>query len=50
MPALARLSASSDVPAPDAYRTARQRWLLGGLLFLVTVINYVDRQVASFTG
>ena len=28
-------------------RAARVRWLLGGLLFLVTVINYVDRQVFS---
>jgi ACS family hexuronate transporter-like MFS transporter len=25
----------------------RRRWFLGGLLFLVTVINYVDRQVFS---
>lgn len=28
-------------------RSPRLRWCLGGLLFLVTVINYVDRQVFS---
>ena len=26
---------------------SRRRWLIGGLLFLVTVLNYVDRQVFS---
>ncbi len=30
-----------------AYKIRHLRWYIGGLLFLVTVINYVDRQVFS---
>jgi ACS family hexuronate transporter-like MFS transporter len=41
------VSERRSVSAADACRTARRRWVLGGLLFLVTVINYVDRQVFS---
>jgi MFS transporter, ACS family, hexuronate transporter len=41
------VSALPSMSAPDAYWTARRRWFLGGMLFLVTVINYVDRQVFS---
>jgi ACS family hexuronate transporter-like MFS transporter len=41
------VSAPGPPGMPGHDRTARRRWLLGGMLFLVTVINYVDRQAFS---
>jgi hypothetical protein len=32
---------------PARPRTGRVRWYIGGLLFLSTVINYIDRQTLS---
>jgi sugar phosphate permease len=31
-------------------RTGRWRWYIGGLLFLSTVVNYIDRQTFSVLG
>jgi ACS family hexuronate transporter-like MFS transporter len=37
--------------APVAWgRTGRWRWYIGGLLFLSTVVNYIDRQTLSVLG
>jgi MFS transporter, ACS family, hexuronate transporter len=33
-----------------AFRTPHLRWYIGGLLFLSTVINYIDRQTLSVLG
>jgi ACS family hexuronate transporter-like MFS transporter len=41
------VSDTREAQAPPPYLSPRHRWILGGLLFLVTVINYVDRQVFS---
>ncbi len=39
---------STDDLVPDAAATGlKGRWVIGALLFIVTVINYVDRQVFS---
>jgi ACS family hexuronate transporter-like MFS transporter len=39
-------TASVSVPAETA-RTGRYRWVVCGLLFLATTINYIDRQILS---
>ena len=39
-------TASVSVPATSA-RTGRYRWVVCGLLFLATTINYIDRQILS---
>src|SRR5919107_5143509 len=38
-------STTGTTPTPP--RTGRLRWYIGGLLFLSTVINYIDRQTLS---
>jgi MFS transporter, ACS family, hexuronate transporter len=40
-------SDSPDIPIPRVRPIANLRWWIGGLLFLSTVINYVDRQTLS---
>ena len=37
-------------PDTVAFTSTRLRWYIGGLLFLSTVINYVDRQTLSVLG
>jgi ACS family hexuronate transporter-like MFS transporter len=38
-------SVSATVPAPPASYIGRRRWLICGLLFFATSVNYMDRQV-----
>ena len=47
MAELKRDGAAAAQPAPERRALPRMRWVMIGLVFLATVINYLDRQTLS---